>query len=212
MRITRDLLVRRLAAQCRMTRAQASAVLDSLFGSMGRALAAGDEVRLHRFGKFFVRPKRRARGAAGVASKTLPPASTVGFNAFGRLRERCNPSLAEDLEHAVLAAPPVERRRVPRDDSPADATAIVRISGIPVCEFSLTSYSPGGSAFLVPEDATILRNIRVGQEIDVRIHRNGLPEGAVLQRCRIAHITRATTPELQGFFVLGIQILGELPI
>ncbi|MBI5062402.1 MAG: HU family DNA-binding protein, partial [Desulfatitalea sp.] len=177
----------------------ADACIRAIFAAMAEALAAGQEVRLHGFGKLFTR-NRRASAAV--------PGRGVAFKGFDRLIQRLGDSDAAVLD-ALALTPPVDRRSSARAETFQDGTAFVRISGIPVCEFKLKSISEGGGSFLVPNDAFILRNIRVGLEIDIRLRQEN---GAAMQRARIVHITPTSTEELGDCFILGVQILTRLPV
>ncbi len=215
MRVTREEIIRYVQECLGCKREQAAQVLETIVSAIVKSLAEGEEVRLHRFGKFFLRPKRTTTRAL---QKRLGPrnacrnAMTVAFKGFGDLTRQLNVSLEEDLERVLSSKLFVERRSEQREAPPLDATATVRISGIPVCEFQLKSVSGGGGAFRVPDDARILRKIRAGQEIDIHIHKSPFQNGPVLQRCRIIHITRAQAPDLNGFCMLRVKILGEIPM
>ena len=71
--------------------------------------------------------------------------------------------------------------------------------------------SENGTSFLVQEDSTILRNIRVGQEIDIRVCLNA--EGTVpsiYQRSEIRHITRQEVGRFKGYIIIGVKIHDRL--
>ncbi|RJQ86389.1 MAG: HU family DNA-binding protein [Desulfobacteraceae bacterium] len=203
MKLTRAEIVRKLAGRIDINPKQAAKATEALFYAITQALGAGEEVRLQHFGRFFLKPKR-----AG-ARASVPKAKAVAFRGFGRLRKRINAPL-DDLETRALTRAPLERRGASREEPLQDGTAIVRISGIPICRFRLKSVSEGGTSFWVREDSVILRNIRVGQEIDIRIH-NGPPAvAAAMFRSRIVHITKSDSPETKGYFILGVQILDKV--
>ena len=130
--------------------------------------------------------------------------------AFARLNEKMAAKEVDELELLTLGAVSDERRRNRRVDLPDIGSAIIRISGIPVCEFKIKDISDGGSALWVEEDAVMLRNIRVGQEIDIRINHRASVQGPVLQRARVVHISKTDRPDRQGYYVLGVQILGKV--
>jgi hypothetical protein len=121
--------------------------------------------------------------------------------------ERINDDAPAGFSEAVKISPSMDRRREPRE-LVEDGTAIVRVSGIPVCEFKLQSLSEGGSSFWVRKDSFILRNIQIGQEIDIRIQRGS----NAMFRARIAHISPADSPDIDDLFILGVQTLGKLPM
>jgi len=212
MRVTRKEIARRVEERLECPHQEATRLVEALFGAITASLAAGEPVRLHRFGKLFLRPKRAARKSGRRESAGPAKAITVAFKGFGQLTRRLNTPLEEDLERALSNALFVEKRSEQRQAPSPDATAIVRISGIPVCEFQLSSVSGSGTSFLVPNDARILRNIRVGQEIDIHIRQAHPFSGSALQRCRIVHITEAEAKGWEGLVTLGVKVLGKLPV
>jgi nucleoid DNA-binding protein len=196
MRLTEADLSQTLTGALTLPPERADACIRAIFEAIRDGLAADGQVRLHGFGKFFTRA-RRATAAT--------PGRGIAFKGFDGLMRRLG-----DGEAALLGAmaPRVERRSSPREEIFRDGTAFVRISGIPVCEFKLKSLSQDGGSFLVPNDAFILRNIRVGLEIDIRLRREN---GTAMQRARIAHITPSTTEEEGNCFILGVAILTRPP-
>jgi hypothetical protein len=205
MKLTRNAMVDVLTERNGLTREQAEKTVDAMFGAIAQALGAGEPVTLQDFGRFSLRPKH-----AGAD----PPrrGQAISFRGFGRLVDRVNAGDLIDLDQVLWIAPAAERRTENREDSGQDGTAIVRISGIPVCEFKLKSMSQSGTSFWVREDSFILRNIRVGLEIDIRIQPGPDAESPAMFRSRIAHITKEGLPGMNGHFIMGVQILGKLPM
>ncbi len=199
MRLTQADMRRTLAESLNVTPDRADACIRAIFTALAEALAAGQDVRLAGFGKFFTR-SRRASAAV--------PGRSVAFKGFDRLTRRLGDA-GQTMLDTIAPAVTAERRSAAREAIFKDGTAFVRISGIPVCEFHLKSISAGGGAFLVPNDPFILRNIRVGLEIDIRLRQEN---GQAMQRARIVHITPTRTEELGECFILGVQILTRLPV
>lgn len=215
MRVTRKEIVRRIEENLGCSRQEADQRLDAVLGTISQALAAGEEVRIYRFGKFFPRPKRTSSKTAfqaGRPAAAVGQAMAVAFKGFAHLNRQLNVPLEEDLERALSQPVLIEKRSERRNAPSADATAVVRISGIPVCEFQLSTISDSGTSFLVPDNAQILRNIRVGQEIDIHIHQGNAYAASSLQRCRIVHITPAEAKGWEGMVTLGVKVLGKLPV
>jgi DNA-binding protein HU-beta len=202
MELDRNAIAEILAEREVVLREQSGQVVESMFEAIVQALATGEEVALSGFGRFSLRP---TRARANVRKQ---PGRTVSFRAGRQLLERINAGISAQLERMLAWVPPVERRRQPRELA-QDGTAIVRVSGIPVCEFKLHTVSPGGSSFWVQKDAFILRNIHVGQEIEIRIQK-GSP--ADLLRARIAHISPSDDPRMDDYIVMGVQTLDKLPM
>ncbi|MFZ1984968.1 MAG: HU family DNA-binding protein [Desulfatitalea sp.] len=206
MRVTQAEIACSLTSRLDLPAENAASVLKAIFAAITEALAAGQEVRLNGFGKFFT---RRRRAAKTDIAPPPAPGRCVAFKSFDFLSRQ----IAEaGLDSVAWPPAPVERRSCARDEAFQDGTAIVRISGIPVCEFKLKSISAGGSSFWVHNDAFILRNIRVGQEIDIRLRHENSAVGPAMQRARIVHITPATAPNTRDYFILGVRILTQLPM
>ena len=106
-----------------------------------------------------------------------------------------------------------ERRSEERDESQPECHAVVRISGIPVQQFKLKDISKNGTCFLVAEDSAILRNLNVGQEIEIqfRFH-SAADRHTVFHRSEIMHITRAPKVTYEGYCLVGVRILSQLKI
>lgn len=214
MKITRTDLIQMVETRLNLPAHRARQVVQAIFDGIGVALAAGDAVRLAGFGKFapVTRPAR-SHTPPGAARPTERPAHTiVRFTPFARLKARVNTICLEDEDALLRYIPVSERRDTNRKNLPAVGTAIIRVSGIPVCEFKIKNISPGGSAILVEEDSVMLRNARIGQEIDIRITPGAAAQGPTLQRSKIVHITRSDDPELDGYYVIGLSLLGMLPV
>ncbi len=202
MKITKNDIIAKVADRLACTPAQSISATEAVFGAIQQALAAGEEIRIHGFGKFFLRSGRASRADLDAKSR-----KSVAFKAFSGLLNSIGGLIQELPDLSLWHRPPAERRKEPRVDAGQDATAIVRISGIPVCEFRLKSASAGGGSFWVEDDSVVLRNIRVGQEIEIHIQPENATALPVLQRSRIVHITRAPDP---GYFILGVEVLGKL--
>lgn len=105
-----------------------------------------------------------------------------------------------------------ERRSVERDASKPECHAVVRISGIPVQQFKLKDISQNGTCFLVAEDSAILRNLNVGQEIEIQFRFTAVNHPTVFHRSEITHITRAPQGTYAGYCLVGVRILSQLKI
>ena len=105
-----------------------------------------------------------------------------------------------------------ERRTEERDASKPDCSAVVRISGIPVQQFKLKDISRNGTCFLVDEDSAILRNLTVGQEIEIQFRFPAGQRPTVFHRSEITHITRASQGDYEGHCLVGVRSLSQLKI
>jgi hypothetical protein len=105
-----------------------------------------------------------------------------------------------------------ERRTLGRKASKPVCHAVVRISGIPVQQFKLKDISQNGTCFLVAENSAILRNLAVGQEIEIQFRFPDTNHSAVFHRSEIMHITRAPQGSYEGHCLVGVRILSQLKI
>ncbi len=208
MNLTSKDLVRILCERLSMSEAQAALTVAKVFETISEELAAGREVRLPGFGKFFIH-KRVSHNSdlPGDGGIKRPADNAVRFKAFGALDQKINEISIEDVDQLVKLMPAKERRATPRKELPEIGTAIVRVSGIPVCEFKIKDISEGGNAILVEEDSVMLRNARVGQQIDIWIDRNVASDRSPMVRAKIVHISKPDQPDLIGYKTLGIQLL-----
>jgi hypothetical protein len=103
----------------------------------------------------------------------------------------------------------IDRRSEPRRRV-TDGTATVRVAGLPVFQFPMQNISANGTCFLVEADAAILRNLHVGQQIDIRLRLPRVGETAVFQKAQVMHIIPSAEPSQRGFFRLGVRILSRL--
>ena len=105
-----------------------------------------------------------------------------------------------------------ERRSEERGASTPECHAVVRVSGIPVQQFKLKDISQNGTCFLVAEDSAILRNLSVGQEIEIQFRFPAANHPTVFHRSEITHITRAPQATYEGYCLVGVRILSQLKI
>jgi len=105
-----------------------------------------------------------------------------------------------------------ERRSEERGESIPECRAVVRISGIPVQQFKLKDISQNGTCFLVAEDSAILRNLNVGQEIEIQFRFPTANHPTVFHRSEITHITRAQQAAYEGYRLVGVRILSRLKV
>ena len=206
-------IIKAVAKKSRCSQKQASKRVNCLVEIIKRTLADGEDISIRGFGRFYVkhRAPRRGRNFSTGKTLTIKPKKVVAFKGSAKLIECLNE--AESDETATIRATEefAERRSEQRIDSPPDGIAIVRVAGIPVYQFRLKDLSENGTAFLVPDDSTILRNIRVGQLIDIRVSLKS--EGivsTVYQSSEIRHITRQEAGRYKGSIIIGVKILGRL--
>lgn len=82
-------LADRLAADGKLTKAQAKETVDTLLAAMREALVLGQEVNLPGFGKFKVadKPARTGRNPATGATIEIAATKKVGFTAAKALKD-----------------------------------------------------------------------------------------------------------------------------
>jgi integration host factor subunit alpha len=104
--ITRAGLTEVAAAQTGLSKADISAIADSMFQLMGAALMAGENVKLTGFGSLQVRARaeRIGRNPRTGSEHTISPRHTVVFTPGAQLRKQLQ-DLAQPMSAAVEIAP-----------------------------------------------------------------------------------------------------------
>ena len=202
-------LIRRIAATNGITQKQAKEIVRILIESMCRALAAGEAVTLRGFGRFSVKKRARSVGRDFSTGEQLAIDSrkVVVFHASTALKTR----LMKDRGAPEGLEPFSEKRKAQRIKKAPKGRAVVRVAGIPVFNFEIKDTSEGGTSFIVENNSTLLRNIWVGQVIDLMIHVEGdTPARAIFQRSQIMHITRTADRRDGNVIAIGVKILSQL--
>lgn len=85
-------LINKIAADAGITKAQASAAVNSVFDSIGESLKSGDKVTLIGFGTFSVSSKeaRTGRNPQTGATITIPARKSVKFKPGKELSDSVN--------------------------------------------------------------------------------------------------------------------------
>ncbi len=85
-------LINKVAESAGLTKAQASAAVNTVFDSIGESLTSGDKVTLIGFGTFSVssRDARQGRNPQTGETITIPAKSSVKFKAGKELTESVN--------------------------------------------------------------------------------------------------------------------------
>ncbi len=214
MKITKTDLFRAIAAEAGISRRASVQATKTVLDTMMESLAAGDEVRIGGFGKFHVKTlaARTARHPRSRTQISVARRRSVGFKCFQGLRQRLNPSAELTPLSADHRTEKTEQRREDRQEILLAGRACVRISGIPVCDFPIKDLSGNGSCILVEAQSMIMRNIRIGQEIELHIPSTEYNHRPVLQRSQITHITRQGEKDrYPGYVLVGVRVLDRLP-
>lgn len=209
MRIYKSHLARAVNDQTGISAAQAIQVINAMTAAITRSLASGDQVRINGFGRFHIqtRQSRRGRHPRTGAAIQIPSRRSVGFTAFGRLKQWLNGRQAPSAEPAWL----LERRAGDNRQALAKGRAVVRISGITVCEFTVRDISGNGTGIVAERDSAVLRNLHVGQVIEIHLLRTGDNRPPTIQRSRIAHITAMDRDGAYPDHVLvGLKVIDRL--
>lgn len=107
---------------------------------------------------------------------------------------------------------PDNKRTEKRDKSDQFCRAIIRIGGIPVYHVELKDISKNGTCFLVKDDSTILRHLKVGEQVDIQFHNQDGIGITALHRSKIIHITGTNRGRYKGHRLVGVQILERLSL
>lgn len=188
--------------------------LQAIIGAMSDALGAGEPIRISGFGKFHLKTlaARTGRHPRTGERCDIPRRCTVGFKCFKGLKAHLNGGAGARTGPILPGVPGAERRSENRREDLPMGRACVRISGIPVCEFPIKDLSGNGSCILIEAQSVILRNIRIGQEIEVHIPSSDPDHKTVMQRSKITHITRQEAQDrYPGHVLVGVTIIDRLP-
>lgn len=209
MKIHKSHLARAVSYQTGDSISRAVQVIDAMTAAISRSLAAGDQVKISGFGKFNIQTtkSRRGRNPRTGAEIQIPSRRSVGFSAFRRLKHRLNSANAPIAEPAWL----LERRAGDNRKALVKGRAVVRISGITVCEFAVKDISGNGTGILAARDSAVLRNLQVGQVIEIHLFHGNRDRRPTIQRSKIVHITPLGRDSAYTDQVLvGLQILDRL--
>lgn len=202
-------LVQTIADRTGLPKRQASNAVTAILDFMMQSLSRGDDVKIPGFGKFHLQTLKARRGRHPISGDTLqiPERRTIRFKCYKRLREALNRPQSAAIDIGVKT----DRRSESRLGDLPRGKAVVRISGIPVCRFEIKDISGNGSCILVEKDSVVLRNLRIGQEIELHVVYDGSPPKAILQRSKIAHITQPTeNSTYEGHVMVGIQTIDAI--
>jgi nucleoid DNA-binding protein len=204
-----------IADQTGLSRNRSSQAMAAIIEAITVSLAAGRDVRIAGFGRFY---PQTLKGRKGRHPKTGRPLlirerKTVRLKCYKQLRDKIN-SFADGADADTHQTPAgLDRRKDVRMGDLPQGKAVVRISGIPVCEFNIIDVSGNGTSILVEEDSVVLRNLRVGQNIELHMVYTDKRRKAVLQRSKIAHITHQSEDDAYpGHVMVGIQVIDMLAI
>ncbi len=203
-------LVHHVAACNGITHQRAAEIVHVWLEIMHRTLAAGEDIAIRGFGRFSVKKRKQksVRNFSTAEHLAINPGNTVVFRASSALKTFLN----DDDEVLEEIGPSADRRGEERIKVSPKGRAVVRVAGIPVYEFGIRDTSEGGTCLIVEDDPTLLRNIRVGQEIDLMISLEGdTPSAAVFQRSEVRHITHASDGPEGKVVLIGVKILSRLP-
>lgn len=212
MSLTKTDVVSLVADNLGLTKKQSSNIVDNLLEIIKRSLESGEDVLISGFGKFCVIEKqaRKGRNPATGSSMILRSRRIVYFKCSGKLRQKINSAYAKDTEKPAPFESASDRRSEPRYDHLQHGTAVVRVSGIPIYVFKLKDVSENGTCFIVKEDSGLLRNIQVGQEIDIQIVlTEDSSVSTVFQRSKIIHITKPGEGRFTGHLLIGVRVLSR---
>lgn len=215
MSVNKTHLVQTIADQTGLTKRQAFNAVTAIVDFMMQSLSRGDAVKIPGFGKFHLQTLKARRSRHPVSGNTLqiPERRTIRFKCYKRLREALNRPQIVAMDIDETASKKMDRRRESRLSDLPRGKAVVRISGIPVCRFEIKDISGNGSCILVEKDSVVLRNLRIGQEIELHVVYDGSPPKAILQRSKIAHITQPTEDSTyEGHLMVGMLTIDTIPV
>jgi nucleoid DNA-binding protein len=204
-----------IADQTGMSRNRSSKAMAAIIEAITVSLAAGEDVKIARFGKFYPQTLKARKGRHPKTGRplTIQERKTVRLKCYKRLRDKIN-RLANGADVAPHPAPMrSDRRQEYRMDRLPGGKAVVRISGIPVCEFNIKDVSGNGTSILIEADSVVLRNLRVGQDIELHMVYADKRRKAVLQRSKVVHVTHQSENDAYpGHVIVGMKVIDTLTI
>lgn len=215
MSVNKTRIATAIADQTGLSRNRSSEATTAVIEAIMVSLAAGADVRISGFGRFYCQTLKARNGRHPKSGRPLllKERKTVRFKCYKSLRDKLNRQV-HGIDVAVLGTPATpDRRQADRTDALAQGKAVVRISGIPVCEFKIKDVSGNGTGILVEANSVVLRNLRVGQDIELRMVYADKTRKAVLQRSKIVHITpQSDSDAYPGYVVVGVKVIDTLSI
>lgn len=209
MHMNKSRLAKIVSNRTGMTASLSLQVINAMTASISRALASGDAVKIGGFGKFHVQIRKSRSGHNPRSGQKIEIQSrrTVGFKCFQHLKNRLNGTPMPAGKRTEM----LERRAEAGREALPQGRAVVRISGITVCEFTVKDISGNGTGFLMARDSVVLRNLRVGQEIEIHMVFSEGNQHSTLQRSKIAHISfpKDGAP-YHGHVLVGLQIIDRI--
>jgi DNA-binding protein HU-beta len=215
MSVNRTQLVQIIADQTGLPKKQASNAVTSIVDFMMQSLSQGDDVKIAGFGIFHLQTLKARRGRHPISGDTLqiPERRTIRFKCYKQLRETLNRPQSAAMNIDATASIETDRRCEARLSNLPRGKAVIRISGIPVCRFEIKDISGNGSCILVERNSVVLRNLRIGQEIELHVVYEGRSPKAILQRSKIAHITQPTQDSTyEGHLMVGMLTIETIPV
>lgn len=215
MSVNKTRIASAIADQTGLSRKRSSEATTAVIEAITVSLAAGEDVKIPGFGRFHLQELKAGKGRHPKTGRPLVirTRKTVRLKCYKKLRDKLNrPDQGADVALRRTPTPP-ERRLELRLDTLPRGKAVVRISGIPVCEFNVKDVSGNGTGILVEDDSVVLRNLRVGQDIELHMVYTDKKSKAVLQRSKIVHISpQSGNDAYPGYVVMGVKVIDTLAI
>jgi nucleoid DNA-binding protein len=215
MSVNKTRIAAAIADQAGLSRNRSAKAMAAIIEAITVSLAAGEDVKIPGFGRFYPQRLKARKGRHPKTGRllTIGERQTVRLKCYKQLRDKIN-GLAQEDEVAPRPVPThADRRRESRTDHLPRGKAVVRISGIPVCEFNIKDVSGNGTSILVEADSVVLRNLRVGQAIELHMVYADKGRKAVLQRSKIVHMTHQSENDAYpGHVIVGMKVIDTLSI
>jgi len=215
MSVNKTRILAAIADEAGLSKNRSSKAVTAIIEAITAALASGEDVKIAGFGRFYPQTLKARKGRHPKTGKTLTiqERKTVRLKCYKQLRDRVNSTPRESADDVLKPSGRIDRRQELRMDDLPQGKAVVRISGIPVCEFNIKDVSGNGTSILVEENSVVLRNLRVGQNIELHMVYADRSRKAVLQRSKIAHITHQSENDAYpGHVMVGMKVIDTLAI
>ena len=113
------------------------------------------------------------------------------------------------MTEKITAKESSEKRSEPRGPSKKFHSVEMKLASLPIYLFKLKDISPNGACFLVKEDSSMLKHLKVGQILNMRYHSEDETEPSEVFKSQIKYIEKNLEGPFKGHYSVGIMLLEK---
>jgi hypothetical protein len=102
-----------------------------------------------------------------------------------------------------------DRRSEPRGPSKRFHSVEMKLASLPIYLFKLKDISSSGACFLVKENSSILKHLRIGQILNMRYHPEDEMKPPEVFKSEIKYIEKNLEGPFNGHYSIGIKLLEK---